>query len=195
MNNPYLVQINQIKLTSVQKSLQKFLLCLLKQQDLQEISVRSLCEKAQVARSSFYAHYDNTDELLIEIENQLVSRISDLDHDIIDSDRKEADDFTYFSEIIDFIEQKSDELTTLLIRNYNHRLVKKWKKAIKSHLWVRLRLDKTTPKQELIFEMLASEVISAFIFYLKEPNSVKKEDIYEIVAERLKELSKIKHFS
>lgn len=80
--------------------------------------------------------------------------------------------------MIDFIDKKSSELTTLLIKNYNHRLVEKWKVAIKAHLWERLKLTKTSPKQELIFEMVASEVISAFIFYLKQPNLIVKDDIY-----------------
>lgn len=93
MDNPYVPQIVNFKLTSVQVSLQKAILNLLQNNPLQEIKVRSLCLKAKVSRSSFYTYYDNTDELLNDIENRLITQISDLDSYIVDSSRKEASDF------------------------------------------------------------------------------------------------------
>lgn len=195
MTNPYKISFSQSKLTSVQKSLQKALLILLKNKKLEEIPVRMLCTKAQVARSSFYAHYENTDDILNEIEDQLVGKISDLDKNIIDPNRKSSSDFAYFSNIINFININDKILRTLLIKNYDHRLIEKWKKAIKAHLWERLKLVNTTIKQDLIFEMVSTEVISAFIYYLNHPNTIREDDIYQIIATELQNLNQIGHFS
>lgn len=195
MTNPYKISFSQSKLTSVQKSLQKALLILLKNKKLEEIPVRMLCTKAQVARSSFYAHYENTDDILNEIEDQLVGKISDLDKNIIDPNRKSSSDFAYFSNIINFININDKILRTLLIKNYDHRLIEKWKTAIKAHLWERLKLVNTTIKQDLIFEMVSTEVISAFIYYLNHPNTIKEDDIYQIIATELQNLNQIGHFS
>lgn len=195
MTNPYKVFFAQSKLTPVQEALQKALLTALETKKLEEIPVRTLCTKAKIARSSFYAHYDNTDEILGEIEDQLVEEISDLDENIVDVDRKTKGDFTYFAGILDFTNDNADTLRTLLIKNYDHRLVEKWKKAIKAHFWDRLHLAQVTVKQDMIFEMVSSGVISAFIYYLNHPNKVEADDIYQITAELIQNLDQIGHFS
>ena len=49
------------------------LMDLLKQKgDIHKISVRELCEKAELNRSTFYAHYNEPKDLLEELENELL---------------------------------------------------------------------------------------------------------------------------
>lgn len=38
-----------------------------------KISVRELCERAELNRSTFYAHYDEPNDLLMEIETELLN--------------------------------------------------------------------------------------------------------------------------
>ncbi|MEH7096915.1 TetR/AcrR family transcriptional regulator [Neobacillus vireti] len=57
--------------------LQQALITLLNDQDLTSISVKKLCQQAEVNRSTFYAHYQNTSELLAEIEDQLLHDINE----------------------------------------------------------------------------------------------------------------------
>lgn len=42
------------------------LLCLLERKDFEYITIKEICQKAQVNRSTFYLHYQNTSELLEE---------------------------------------------------------------------------------------------------------------------------------
>lgn len=50
------------------------LMDLLKQKgDIHKISVRELCEKAELNRSTFYAHYNEPKDLLEELENELLT--------------------------------------------------------------------------------------------------------------------------
>ena len=49
---------------------------MLKEQDLYHISIRDLCEKADVNRTTFYKHYGSQFDLLADIENDLLSFIS-----------------------------------------------------------------------------------------------------------------------
>jgi len=57
------------------KILQESLLELLKTQDIHEISIRALCEKADLNRSTFYKYYGSQYDLLQEMENELLERI------------------------------------------------------------------------------------------------------------------------
>lgn len=54
--------------------LRNALMDLLKQKgDVHKISVRELCEKAELNRSTFYAHYNEPKDLLEELENELLT--------------------------------------------------------------------------------------------------------------------------
>ena len=44
--------------------------------NIQKISVRSICERAELNRSTFYAHYSEPKELLLEIEDELIDETS-----------------------------------------------------------------------------------------------------------------------
>ncbi|MCM1545539.1 MAG: TetR/AcrR family transcriptional regulator [Clostridiales bacterium] len=50
----------------------KALLELLEIKDFTEISIKDICEKAGVNRSTFYLHYDNTYDLLQETQNYIM---------------------------------------------------------------------------------------------------------------------------
>ena len=41
--------------------------------DIHKISVRELCEKAELNRSTFYSHYNEPKELLEELESELLT--------------------------------------------------------------------------------------------------------------------------
>ena len=57
------------------KILKDSLLELLEQQDIQKISIRSLCELADLNRSTFYKYYESQYDLLKEMENDLLNQI------------------------------------------------------------------------------------------------------------------------
>ena len=48
------------------------LLSLIDEKELHRISVKEICEKANVARSTFYAYYDVIDDCLLVIENRFM---------------------------------------------------------------------------------------------------------------------------
>ena len=52
--------------------LKESLLSLMKKKDLASISIRELCQEANINRSTFYAHYDTIGDVLSEIETEEV---------------------------------------------------------------------------------------------------------------------------
>lgn len=63
----------RVKMTK--KILQETLLEMLKGQSIHEISIRALCEKADLNRSTFYKYYGSQYDLLQEMENELLEHI------------------------------------------------------------------------------------------------------------------------
>ncbi|MBQ3544992.1 MAG: TetR/AcrR family transcriptional regulator [Lachnospiraceae bacterium] len=58
--------------------LKKSLIELLKTENIQKISIRTLCENADVNRSTFYKHYNSQYALLKDIEDDLFADIEDI---------------------------------------------------------------------------------------------------------------------
>lgn len=77
------------------------LLELLEHQDLANISVTAICEKADVHRSTFYKHYTDTASLLMEVEQDFLDHIPTPPQILDQQNQKEL--LTATSEFFDFI--------------------------------------------------------------------------------------------
>ena len=45
---------------------------------LNKITVKLLCEKAQLSRNAFYFHYSDLNDLIADIENSILSEVKEL---------------------------------------------------------------------------------------------------------------------
>ena len=69
----------RVKLTK--RLLREALISLMEEKQIQQISVRELCEKAEINRSTFYKHYGAPENILQEIQQELITSIIDLAED------------------------------------------------------------------------------------------------------------------
>ena len=84
--------------------LHEALLSLLSEKPLESITVRELCERADVNRKTFYNHYLDLDTLLDELEDELVDRFSeqlDVRQQLLYADNPTR----FFEKLIDEIEK------------------------------------------------------------------------------------------
>lgn len=65
------------KYDSAKQKMINGLILLLNEKDFLDIGVKELCEVSNVHRSTFYAHYDNTFELLEDSKNYMISTFLD----------------------------------------------------------------------------------------------------------------------
>lgn len=69
-------------------AMQDALICLMDDRPLSAITVKALCERADVNRSTFYAHYKSIEELLADIEDETIVWVTAaLDQLLADPDR------------------------------------------------------------------------------------------------------------
>jgi AcrR family transcriptional regulator len=108
MKNPFAYQIEEKSYTSAQIALRQALIALLLNKKLEQISVKALCEQAAVARSTFYAYYENTSDLLAETENWFIGSLAKLDQKLTDAKNyQKPDDFNYFANLLAFVQKIS----------------------------------------------------------------------------------------
>ena len=96
----------RVKMTK--RLLKETLTEMLKEQDIYHISIRELCERADVNRTTFYKHYGNQFELLDEMENDLLRSIEQT----FRQDR--TDEISGIETILCFFEENMDFIRLLL---------------------------------------------------------------------------------
>ena len=65
---------NESKYFNTAIKMDEALIALLEKKDFQYITIKEICDKAGVNRSTFYLHYDNTSDLLREATNYIVDK-------------------------------------------------------------------------------------------------------------------------
>lgn len=82
-----------------------------------KITVKDICEGAEVNRSTFYLHYTQPNDILIELEDEAIRQVSDSLRSIGGSVEAPSDARQYLLAFLRYI-QKNDELfRTLLVEN------------------------------------------------------------------------------
>lgn len=181
MKNPYVQELLlPPKMTSVKKSLWNTMIALAYTKQYHEITVKELCQKAYVARSTFYLNYKNSSDLLMEIEDYFIHQLELIFKNYIE--KGYVRDHTYFySDTIAFIKQHEKLFYLFLIQRPNIRFIQKWKLLIKSVLWqCREEIDASQeliPRDDLCLEIISVEMIAAHSVLLKYS---KKETIDEL---------------
>lgn len=94
--------------------LKKALMDLLNEKgNIEKISVRELCEKAELNRSTFYAHYSEPKNLLDEIEYELV--VATEEHLKKIGAENDMGAHIYIRSFLDFIKENDTSFRTLLL--------------------------------------------------------------------------------
>lgn len=92
---------------------------LLKEKPIQNITVKELCERAEINRATFYLHYENIYHLLEQMENDILIHLEKLlqENTVISRDIKAAGPNAFISSLVIFFE-KNKELCSILLGEY-----------------------------------------------------------------------------
>ena len=112
-----------LRIIKTRNTLRDALVTLMKDKQFEEIKISDICDTALVNRSTFYAHYEDKYELLVDIIDSL--KINLLDD--LDKNKKILNTKEYYIELIklflNHINDKKDIYTKVLINNHNSILM------------------------------------------------------------------------
>lgn len=98
--------------------LKNSLITLLKEKPISSITVKEICENADINRSTFYAHYSNPFDLLEQIEEEI---ITDLNSYLSQYNfEKEEEALQMTEKLLEYVASKHDIFRTLLNENRDH---------------------------------------------------------------------------
>lgn len=123
---------------------------LMETKNIKDITVKELCEYADINRGTFYLHYKDIYDMLETIENELMEQLEQI---FINHDSKDEDNFPYpiFLEIFKLIDNNSELCQVLIGPNGDIAFIMKIRELFRNQCiesWICLNSPKLIPKYE-----------------------------------------------
>ncbi|MBM6816907.1 TetR/AcrR family transcriptional regulator [Olsenella uli] len=152
------------------RALREAFLALRRERPLERISVRELCERAEVSKATFYLHYHSIVELSSELQDELVGQVVD---GLSAPDGFLRDARAFVRELFSAFVARGDEVDALFSRGQEHALVESVERAL------RRRVLETSPEraEDLRFNvLLAYQVHGSHAAYMRYARGVGEKD-------------------
>ncbi len=152
---------------------------LMKDKTFEEIKVSDICNKALINRSTFYSHYEDKYDLLVDFINSLKNEfINELNKNNNNLNVKE-----YYIELIkiflNHIEERKEMYTSIMINNRNSIMMDILLSVVNNDLLKKMSKDefKSSIPDDIIVRFYLGGVINLGVEWLKDNNKYSKEDI------------------
>lgn len=84
------MNVNDKRVLQTKKKIRQALLALVKEKPVSQITVKEICDLAEINRNTFYSHYSTPLDVLTQIETEYYSKMQKLQEDAISSGDIEA---------------------------------------------------------------------------------------------------------
>lgn len=146
---------------------------------IDKITVRSLCEKAELNRSTFYAHYDSPKELLIEIEDELIQATEDHLKKI--GAEKDIGATKFILSFLRFIKDNDSSFRTLLLTTADPEFKTRFMQQ--SIIQFVNNLDVTLPKniEQYVYSYILNGSIGIITQWIRSDYAADENDIVNLL--------------
>lgn len=121
---------NDRRIKMTKKLLQNSLVELMKEKSLHEISIKSICENADVNRTTFYRYYDSQYDLYNEILDDMCGEIKARIHPL----NEENSLLNSLTDVLTYAEEKRDIIMVILSRNGSLVIGEMFTENVASHV-------------------------------------------------------------
>lgn len=173
-------------LTSAQLAMHRAFVALYRDQAL---SVKALCCQAHVARSTFYAYYDNLEQLLEEIEDNLLYQLLETNQDFGSTVINSETGFPFFQNTCRLIDENREVFSAFLVETPNVRFLRKWQTGIKFHFYRQLSSGPSVKNAAMLLELVSTMALSAFAYWLQNPQAVDLDSMDAMIVKAFSLLS------
>jgi len=176
---------NDLRVIKTKKILFDTLLKLMKQKNFEKIKISDICEEALINRSTFYAHYEDKYELLVELfENQkqlLLNELGENENEL--SSKKYI--MKLLSVLIDYIDDNRNIYSAILSHNQNGFLIDFLIDVIEKDASTRLKNNYDIKESDLpldiIVKFYAGGIINIGISWLTRSENYTKDELLDYI--------------
>ncbi len=173
---------DDLRVIKTRKLIYQTLLDLMKEKTFEEIKVSDICSKAMINRSTFYAHYEDKYELLIDFLSNLKEEFA---RELNDSCKENLSIREYYIRLIslflDHIDSKRDVYNSIMVNNRSSIMMDILLSVVNDDILKRFKENDINLKvpTEVISKFYLGGVINIGMEWLSKSNKYTKEEILD----------------
>ena len=175
---------------SIQSQIQHVFIQQYSKYSYEKMSVKSLCEHVPIARTTFYAYYDNLNDIKNEVENDFIKGICQIEKEI-PNQNSEVFVQSFFEKTLIYIQKHWQVAYAFLVAYPNYSFVEKWKQAIMEHFLNHFPNTSLIVNSQIKLDVIASSIISAYTYWMKHPEQVDMKELSQVGINMMKTIHKI----
>lgn len=157
--------------------------------DITKISVKEIIEKADISKSTFYAHYQDIYAVLEEFENELIDEITSTIEEFFKDKKKDFD--PYIKRLLLLFQENENFYSMFFKSDIYVSLVEKIKKIIKNELskYITKELPNTDKKTiAFTISFFTNGITYLMVDYFKNNLDLSLDDVAQKVNDMLDEV-------
>ena len=173
---------DDLRVIKTRKLIYQTLLDLMKEKTFEEIKVSDICSKAMINRSTFYAHYEDKYELLIDFLSNLKEEFA---RELNESCKENLSIREYYNILIslflDHIDSKRDVYNSIMVNNRSSIMMDILLSVVNDDILKRFKENDINLKvpTEVISKFYLGGVINIGMEWLSNSNKYTKEEILD----------------
>ncbi len=168
---------------------QSFIELVKEKKDITKISVKEIIDKADISKSTFYAHYQDIYAVLEEFENELIDEITSAIEEFFKDKNK---DFEPYIKRLLFLFQENENFYSMFFKSDIYvSLVEKIKKIIKDELskYIVKELPNTDKKTiSFVVSFFTNGITYLMVDYFKNNLNLSLDDVAQKINDMLSEV-------
>lgn len=157
------------------KLLKNSLIELLLEKPIEKISVKEICEKAELNRSTFYLHYTDQFDLLKDIENDVIIQTGECLKDV----KRDASTKTYIATFLRNIRDNKDIFKALLsIEDFQQFFIENSLEYTKAGIGLN---ESNSTKESLIYAFLLNGSLAMIKNWLDSDFSIDENELADLI--------------
>lgn len=144
-----------------------------------KISVRELCNRAELNRSTFYAHYNEPKDLLYEIETELLDATEEHLKKI--GEENDAGAHKYILSFLQYIRQNDKQFRTLLIDTADPDFRSRFMQQSIIQFVNNLRIELPKELEQYIFSYILNGSTGIIIQWIRSDYAVNENEIVNLL--------------
>lgn len=172
------------------KAFENSLTQLAKEYPFNKITVKMLCDRAELSRNAFYFHYKDINDLLRSIEDDVVNEIVSLLEMIEKVDFPE-NVFVSVESLINIFDERRETVLMLFDKNYSVSFTTKVSKIYSDFnfkYFCRFHNNDKKVKYDFFYMFLSSGFYGIIRYWLENPGLMTKEELVQLTYTLIKRL-------
>lgn len=149
------------------------------------ITIKDICIKTPVARTTFYSYFSSLNELLEEIEDDILNGLIGVTEKVSKGKLYDMDFKIYMDEIEKYIIENKSYIKTFLVTQPNFGFINKWKETIKTNFRKRYPSKISAKNYEAISEIIASSIINMYTYWMENINKISTKEMKLLINKML----------